>query len=108
MIRLMYFSTSTTDMSQSEVDALVQKSAENNHKHGISGVLAYNGRNFCQVLEGEADQVNKLVAVIREDNRHAGFKILGEMPIESRRFAEWAMTRVDELDFSDVMDAMQP
>jgi len=106
MIRLMYFSTATRNMTRTEVDEIVRTSASANVARGVTGMLAFNGRNFCQVLEGEEAQIDGLVEVIREDSRHAGFKVLGRKPIAERRFGEWSMSRVDALDFSEVMGSM--
>lgn len=106
MIRLMYFSTATKTMSRRDVDDMVAHSASRNKQRDVTGLLAYNGRNFCQVLEGEEVEVTELLDIIRADNRHAGFKVLGQKPIEKRRFSDWSMSRVNALDFSEIMGAM--
>lgn len=106
MIRVLYFSTAASDMSRAEVDRIVTHAADKNTRLGITGALAYNGRNFCQLLEGEETVVRALIATIEADPRHAGFKVLDEKPIESRHFEGWSMRLVKDLDFSVVINAM--
>ena len=106
MIRLMYFSTATQNMSGADVDEIIAHSVKKNTERGVTGMLAYNGRNFCQVLEGEKEAVDDLVEVIRADVRHSGFKVLGEKPITQRHYEGWAMKRVDDLDFSEAINVM--
>lgn len=106
MKRLLYFSTASADVTQADVDRIVQAASDANAQTEISGALAYNGRNFCQVLEGPDEQVSALMQRIEADNRHSGIKILDEKPITNRYFADWTMVAVDELDFSVVINAM--
>ncbi|WP_259989439.1 BLUF domain-containing protein [Sulfitobacter sp. S190] len=106
MIRLTYFSTATGNMSGRDVQDILERSADTNRARGVTGMLAFNGRNFCQIIEGDEDAVHSLVEKIRTDKRHAGFKILDEKVIEQRHFDDWAFSSVDQLDFSDAMKAM--
>ncbi len=107
MIRLLYFSTSRANVSRSEVDCIVAQAAEKNATLGITGALAYNGRNFCQVLEGEEQAVDDLLQVIERDPRHTGFKVIDSKEISERYFPDWSMMLVQDLDFSTVINAMQ-
>ncbi len=106
MIRILYFSTAVADLQPSDVDSIVDHAKTWNADHDVTGALTYNGRNFCQVLEGPEQTVRVLVDNIAQDARHSGFKVLDEKVIESRYFADWSMRRVDGLDFSTVINAM--
>lgn len=106
MIRILYFSTARADLSSAEVDEIVSHAALKNKANGITGALAYNGRNFCQLLEGDEAPVMALITAIEADPRHSGFKILDRKEIGSAHFAEWSMQRVRDLDFSVVINAM--
>lgn len=106
MKRLLYFSTASAGMTQTDVDRIVQAASDANAQTEISGALAYNGRNFCQVLEGPDEQVSALMQRIEADKRHSGIKILDEKPITARYFTGWNMVAVDALDFSVVINAM--
>ncbi|MEM9968443.1 MAG: BLUF domain-containing protein [Pseudomonadota bacterium] len=107
MIRMLYFSTAATDMSREAVQGIVAHAATKNARLGVTGALAYNGRNFCQLLEGKEEVVRALVQTIREDPRHAGFKVIDEKPITKRHFPDWSMRLVNDLDFSIVINAMK-
>lgn len=94
------------DIKTPDVEKIVAHAVAANSKKNITGALAYNGRNFCQCLEGEEESVRALLEVIRNDKRHSGFKIIDEKPIEERHFPEWSMHLVSGLDFSTVVNAM--
>lgn len=106
MIRILYFSTARADISRAEVNAIVEHARGANRERGVTGALAFNGRNFCQVLEGPEEIVRDLVAKISLDERHSGFKIIDEKPIDTQHFSSWSMEMVDDLDFSRVINAM--
>lgn len=106
LLRLLYFSTAHADLTTGDIDAIVTHSKKANAAGGITGALAYNGRNFCQLLEGEEGAVRALVGLIQTDNRHSGFKVIDERQVHERAFPDWAMQRVQNLDFSSVINAM--
>ena len=106
LLRLLYFSTAHADLSAADIDAIVVHSEKANAAQGLTGALAYNGRNFCQLLEGEEETVRALVDLIETDHRHSGFKVIDERQVLERAFPDWAMQRVQSLDFSAVINAM--
>lgn len=106
MLRLLYFSTAQPNLDPAEIDSIVETSRTRNAERDITGALTYNGRNFCQLLEGEEIAVRDLVAAIQGDPRHSGFKIIDEKRIDARAFQDWSMKRVENLDFSSVINAM--
>ncbi len=89
------------------MDEIVSHAAAKNKALGITGALAFNGRNFCQVLEGEEQPVLDLVKQIEGDPRHSGFKLLDRKEVIGPHFADWSMQRVKDLEFSTVINAMQ-
>lgn len=107
MIRLLYFSTAHSSVNKNVVDSIVETASAMNARHDITGALAFNGRNFAQVLEGKEADVRQLVRNIRNDERHSGFKVIDEKQITERHFTGWSMLKVDELDFSVLINAMQ-
>ena len=106
MLRLLYFSKVTGQMSEDTLRAIVEASARRNAAQGITGALVFNGRNFCQVLEGEDAAVRALVARIRQDDRHSDFKIIDAKQVDRRHFPDWSMHQVANHDFHIVIDAM--
>ncbi|NNK16394.1 MAG: BLUF domain-containing protein [Sulfitobacter sp.] len=107
MIRVLYFSTARVNLSGADVAKIVAEAEVKNADLGITGALAYNGRNFCQLLEGPDDKVIALIESIETDPRHSGIKIIDQKEITSRYFSDWSMKLVDALDFSVVINAMQ-
>ena len=109
MLRLLYFSTAAADLPNAEVDDIVvvdeapgdpggvdhhegpRHAARANSVLGITGALAFNGRNFCQLLEGPEGEVRALVDIISKDSRHSGFKIIDEKEVDEPFFPGWSM-----------------
>lgn len=86
----LYISTAP-GLSRSDVEGILNASARNNPAIGITGLLLYNGRNFLQLVEGEKEDVDALMARIGEDPRHTGISILSMSPTEDRVCPDWAM-----------------
>lgn len=89
----LYISTAPT-LPREEVDSILATSARNNPARGITGLLLFNGRNFLQLLEGEAHEVAGLMDTISADPRHSGVSVLDRRSIAARTCPEWAMQRV--------------
>jgi hypothetical protein len=106
LLRILYFSTANADLTETDVNALVAHSVKANAARDVTGALAFNSRNFCQLLEGEEQTVRALVGLIQTDKRHSGFKVIDEKYAEGRAFPHWSMERVRDLDFSVVINAM--
>jgi hypothetical protein len=79
-------------MSEPELDTLAAFSADNNERLGITGLLAYNGFNFMQLLEGEAGRIDALMDRIKDDPRHSGIVVVRREPITERECGAWFMT----------------
>jgi hypothetical protein len=111
MIFLIYASSATQEMTESELLNILNKARENNTKLGITGMLLYHENNFLQVLEGEAEEVENLYQKILLDPRHTQISAIIKRPIVKREFGDWKMGFVnletvnpDELPgFSDYM-----
>lgn len=90
-----YISKNTADGTEAEQKQQVQKildtARRNNQKLNVTGALLYSGGYFCQVLEGEAGVLEELFETIQMDSRHNKVTVLSLLPIEQRRFSEWAM-----------------
>ena len=62
-----------------------------NPKHGITGALMLNDRNFSQVLEGPASAVRSLFGHIVCDRRHKNVELLQADYFKHRDFENWSM-----------------
>ena len=94
--RLKYVSQFARALSPAQIDALTRRSAENNKKVEVTGVLMTTGGLFFQVIEGPAEQIDALWAKIQHDPRHKDVLLLGvEEGVSRRLFPQWSMRKVD-------------
>ena len=86
LLRLVYSSRATNEMSFNRVLTIIAKSRSANKARNITGMLLYDRGVFLQTLEGPADTVRALYAAIARDQRHQNLKVLLEEPITTRLF----------------------
>ena len=91
MIKLCYVSNPVRKFTREELDTMLNQFRKKNLSLGITGLLLYRARSFCQFLEGEEAVVTALFNQIRLDNRHANVALVYQEPIESRSFSGWSM-----------------
>lgn len=103
MIQLTYLSTPFRPMNNEDLMDILTAARLNNASIGVTGMLLYTGTDFIQVLEGEEQIVEDLVAQIRKDPRHKNFRIIERKKIAQREYAEWTM-RFKKLVENDVRD----
>lgn len=84
-------------MSELDVDELVARAASANASKDITGALVVAGSVFFQLLEGPAEEVDRLFARIRDDARHTDVLCLdAQTNREIRLFPHWSMRRVGQ------------
>ncbi|MGB3726116.1 MAG: BLUF domain-containing protein [Glaciecola sp.] len=92
MIELVYMSQARHLFKGEELQALLRTSRINNTKHGITGMLLYDGSGtFIQAIEGNKEQIFALFELIKTDPRHTDVQELGVSNITNRSFPEWTM-----------------
>ena len=91
LIMLSYTSIASHLMTHEELIALLSQARVNNNQRDVTGMLLYMEGCFFQVLEGEADQLEKLFDKISKDPRHHDVMKLILEPIETRSFINWSM-----------------
>lgn len=95
LVQIVYTSRSLLKGTQAETSAaiagILETSRNENLRHGITGVLFFNGRCFAQTLEGAPREIANLYANILRDRRHTYVRLLQQGVIESRGFDGWAM-----------------
>ncbi len=96
--RIVYVSTLGPDVSEDDIAALVDRAVAFNRAHGITGVLAFEDRRACQILEGPEAAVEALFGSISRDPRHAGVTEIVNVPIDAVTFADWGMVRRPMID----------
>ena len=91
LCRLIYFSSVSSHLQESDLDDILAESIKRNERDGITGLLAYDQFNFMQVLEGEEDAVNRLYLGITADPRHQDVRLIQYEQIDHQQFDDWAM-----------------
>ncbi len=91
LLRLVYSSRATKEMSFNRVLTIIAKSRSANKARGVTGMLVYDRGVFLQVLEGPTETVQTLYASIARDPRHQELKVLLQEPTATRLFSGWSM-----------------
>ena len=95
MRQLVYISTGSSDLEETDVADILATSQRKNPERGLTGFLIYNGRNFLQLLEGEGADIESLMAELAKDERHHGLVRIEDVEITERRFTDWTMRRFE-------------
>jgi len=91
MLSLIYVSRAAVALDQDGLAALASHAAAKNAAHGVTGMLAYNGEHFMQLLEGPPDAVEAITARIGADSRHAGLVVIRRDERPVRECPDWSM-----------------
>ena len=90
-----YVSQLACGADASSVAAILAQAREGNARHGITGLLVFDGQNFVQYLEGPTGAVQSLAARIEVDPRHTGMDVLHQGPLPLRRCARYELGYAD-------------
>lgn len=95
MYRITYISKSDVvgdkEAIKKQIESILSSATKNNPALGITGALLYSGGYFCQVIEGDEDNIEELYETIQMDERHSAVTILNYEEVEERIFTDWAM-----------------
>lgn len=91
LCRLVYYSSASPELTDKDLDAILEEAIAGNELRGVTGLLAYDDFHFMQVLEGNEDAVNNLYFRIAQDLRHYDVKLIHYQKAEERHFQDWAM-----------------
>lgn len=67
---IVYVSTATPDLEESEIKNVLSNSKSWNNEHDITGLLLFSEGNFFQIIEGEKSLIHELFENIQSDKRH--------------------------------------
>ena len=88
---LTYTSRARLDLSDRDLDDILQIARHLNALDGVTGLLLFDGARFLQVIEGSEAAIDNLVERLRMDRRHSAFEIRDERFVEARSFEDWSM-----------------
>lgn len=66
-------------------------SDRNNRRDNLTGMLLISRGRFFQVLEGAAQDVERMLERIGRDPRHTHLSVVMRRPVKDRLFGQWAM-----------------
>ena len=95
LVQLIYCSQVTGRLTLDSVQCILNTAAHQNPPRGITGFLAFNDRNFLQVIEGGPSAVNQLYGSICRDPRHHGLHLISFREMTERQFPHFAMGDCD-------------
>lgn len=102
--RFLYLSRLASEGGTGVVPGILRHSRQHNNRAGLTGALLFDGSRFCQLIEGEAAEVQPLAERILADPRHDHVRVLcaGPEPSGARRFKGWRTGYADP----DLFDAV--
>jgi Sensors of blue-light using FAD len=91
MIQISYVSRATAAMSAEDLLALLRQCLANNPGNEVTGMLFYANNTFLQALEGEEEDVDRLLSKINSDPRNTDVQLLHRREISRREYSDWSM-----------------
>jgi len=98
LTRIVYLSTLSERTTSQDIDAIVERAALFNREQEVTGMIALEDRQVCQILEGPAHAVDYLYVSIKQDDRHFGVTELARHRIFHTSFERWGMVRRPMID----------
>jgi hypothetical protein len=100
LIHCIYASRATANLREADIQRLLERARHNNGERDITGMLLFIEGSFFQVLEGDAEVVDKTYETIARDARHDRVTQIIREPIAKRSFGEWSMgfTAIERMD----------
>lgn len=92
--QIIYSSESATPMQREDLEEILEHARRSNAQKGVTGALVYVDGVFLQILEGEAETVQNLMAAIGRDVRHETVTVLKNGEIPAPVFKDWTMAYV--------------
>ena len=91
LTQIVYVSRRSSELSDVGLTQIVAVGAERNRMRGVSGLLMMSGGNVMQLLEGDAGEVEPLLARIAADPRHYDVKEVLRKEVSRRLCPDWGM-----------------
>lgn len=91
LVQLIYVSSAVRELSDAELDKILESSVRHNTPQAVTGMLLYASGNFMQVLEGEVAAISETYQRICTDPLHHQIYLLAKEVITEREFSKWNM-----------------
>ncbi len=106
VVQVFYISRCAPAVTPTDVRRIVGSSQLRNRRRQLTGLLAYSGRHFAQVVEGSATEVDELLRSIAADSRHTEMKVLQRLEGVPRQFENWSMHLLDSMSRADQIEGL--
>ena len=100
---VLYRSAARDGLGKDDLQAILASARERNGQHGITGCLHHEDGLFFRWLEGPAEKIDLVMAMIRKDGRHDQLTVLDDGALDQRRFRDWHM-RFSDRNQKSLMD----
>jgi hypothetical protein len=90
-IQIVYTSKARSDINDAQIVNIHSIALSNNAQSGVTGMLLYTKGTFLQVIEGEADIIDRLMEKIKSDTRHYDVEVVVRNSITNHEFKNWSM-----------------
>ncbi|MBA4109790.1 MAG: hypothetical protein C0487_09385 [Leptothrix sp. (in: Bacteria)] len=102
--RVFYVSRADASVDSFTMNDIVLRAQRSNRRMDVTGVLAYSGKHFAQVLEGSDEELAALTTKISRDKRHSDVVVLFDEPISKRDYGEWSMGFLYDASLGDEIE----
>jgi hypothetical protein len=98
LAHLIYRSRSTLARRSTDpkiaLSAILHQSRRNNERHGLTGVLLFDGETFVQAIEGPLECLETVYEAIACDQRHEDVEVMELSMIDRREYGDWTMAYI--------------
>ncbi|WP_207536186.1 BLUF domain-containing protein [Desertivirga arenae] len=91
LYHLIYSSTPTRNLSDQELQDLLDVARAANAQNEVTGMLVCFDTMYLQLIEGKEDKIKQLYQNLLRDARHYNVQTLREGPVNDRFFPDWSM-----------------
>lgn len=107
LVRLVYYSRASREMSLLDLKDILGTARDNNENIDVCGMLCYDQLYFLQALEGDREIVNELYLDIADDPRHDDVVIISYEEISKQVFPLWQMGYAgSSAEFSKILNEL--
>lgn len=89
MRRVVFFSTATAEMSESDLLDMYDVAKSITAEHDITGLTIYYKKNFCHIREGDTNEISKSIVRTEQSPWHYNLSIVSDGEVSNRRFPKW-------------------
>jgi hypothetical protein len=87
--RILYVSRLAPGLGYDTFTSICRSARNHNARHGIAGVLLFDGQRFCQELRGPREAIDALMDRIARDPRHEQLAVLVDAPVDDPAPPSW-------------------